>query len=99
MRQVISYLGPPTKECRDLLKPLEMPEIYDVDINALKYKPSQPSIITTKELTSRKLLVNGDSQFSKNKQIKNKKYTFKLTFIIFIFFVIKNKVKYFKLNF
>lgn len=71
MRQVILYLGPPTKECRDMLKPIKLPEIYDVDINALKYRPPQSNVIIGKEQNSGKILINGEA---KKKQLKNKKY-------------------------
>lgn len=35
MRQVVSDLGPP-KDCRRSLKPVELPNIFDVDVTAVK---------------------------------------------------------------
>lgn len=72
-----------------------MPNIYDVDINALKYRLPQPGVNATKETNLRKVLANGDGRSVKEKPLKNKsKYIFKLKFICINFIkILKNSKK------
>uniref|UniRef100_A0A915D1Y6 Uncharacterized protein n=1 Tax=Ditylenchus dipsaci TaxID=166011 RepID=A0A915D1Y6_9BILA len=43
MKQVMSDLGPQSsKECREMLKPVTLQNIYDVDITALRCRPNPP---------------------------------------------------------